>query len=154
MPAFFSFAMTSMNCDHVFGGWTPAFAKSSLLYQKPTTPTLYGMAYCRPLTCQPAAEPPIVLIQLFTNGVRSLTFFALTWSTRPPPPQFWKMSGGLLDCKPIGIFVFRFSFWSGTDLILTLGCAFWNSLMAVVHNFKPSPWVALCHHTRVCVFCD
>src|SRR5580765_990651 len=115
MPAPFSFATSVMSCGHVVGGDViPAFAKRSLLYQKPTTPTLYGIAYCRPFTCHPAAEPPIFLIHGATYFVRSATLCAFTWSTSWPPPQFWKTSGGLLDWSAIGTFVGNDSFWSGT----------------------------------------
>src|SRR5690242_1927577 len=102
MPAAFSFEITDRSSGQVFGAVTPALAKSCLLYQKPTTPTLYGTAYCLPFTCQPAAEPPMLLIHGATYFVRSATLPALTWSTSWPPPQFWNTSGGLLDCSATG----------------------------------------------------
>ena len=117
-----------MNCGQVLGGAViPACLKSALLYQNPTTPTLYGIAYCLPLTCQPAAEPPIDLIHGLTYFVRSATLPALTWSTSWPPPQFWKTSGGLSDWSAIGIFVVNCSFCTGTALTVTSGCSLWNS---------------------------
>src|SRR5665213_101821 len=98
MPAVFSFATSLRKSGHVVGGdEMPALAKRSLLYQKPTTPTLYGMPYCWPLTCQPAADPPMFLIHDFTYLVRFATFPAFTSSTRRPPPHSWKMSGGFPD---------------------------------------------------------
>ena len=102
----------------------PACLKSALLYQKPTTPTLYGVAYCWPFTCQPAAEPPMVLIQGATYLVTFATLPAFCWSTSPPPPQLWNTSGGLSDWSAIGIFVWNCSFWSGTALIVTFGYFF------------------------------
>src|SRR3954470_20942604 len=111
MPAVLSFVMSPMKSGHVRGGAEmPAFANSSLLNQKPTTPTLYGIAYCFPLTCQPAAEPPIFLIQGATYFVRSATLCAFTWSTSWPPPQFWNTSGGFDDWSAIGTFVLNASF--------------------------------------------
>src|SRR3954452_24436435 len=154
MPAAFSFATAARNWGHVVGAAvTPALAKRSLLYQKPTTPTLYGIAYCLPLTCQPAAEPPIVLIHDFTYFVRSATFFAFTWSTSWPPPQFWKTSGGLFDCSAIGMRVFcRTSFWNATGLTVTFGCFAWNSFATACQSASPAPWLALCHQTSVTDF--
>src|SRR4029079_7179592 len=154
MSAAFSLLIAAISCGQVFGvDVIPAFAKSSLLYQNPTTPTLYGIAYCLPLTCQPAAEPPIVLIHGLTYLVRSCTLFAFTWSTSEPPPQFWKTSGGLFDASAIGILVFwRTSFWKGTGLTVTSGCAAWNSFATWSHNALPAPWLALCHQTSVTAF--
>ena len=39
------------------------------------------MMVALPFTCQPAAEPPMLLIHGCTYFVRSATFFAFTWST-------------------------------------------------------------------------
>src|SRR5262249_35945231 len=100
-----------------------------------------------------AAEPPIVLIHGFTYFVRSATFFAFTWSTSWPPPQFWKTSGGLFDCSAIGTFVVNCSFWSGIALTVTFGCSLWKSFWTFVQSFRPSPCVALCHQTSVTAFC-
>src|SRR5215510_7403097 len=96
IPAVLSLATSAMNCGQVVGvDVIPACLKSVLLYQKPTTPTLYGTAYCWPLTCQPAAEPPIVLIHGCTYFVMLATLPAFTSSTSAPPPHSWKTSGGL-----------------------------------------------------------
>ena len=90
MPAALSLETSSRNSSHVFGGASmPAFLKSALLYQKPTIPRLYGMPYCLPLTCQPAAEPPMLLIQGATWLVMFMTLPALTWSASWPPPHCW-----------------------------------------------------------------
>src|SRR3954452_22845483 len=130
----------------------PALAKSCLLYQNPTTPTLYGIAYCWPFTCQPAAEPPMFLIHGATYLVRFATLCAFTWSTSWPPPQFWNTSGGLDDWSAIGILVVNCSFWIGTALTVTSGCSLWNSAATCVHSFSPAPCVALCHQTSVTDF--
>ena len=63
----------------------------------------------------------MVLIHGATYLVTSATLPAFTWSTSPPPPHFWKTSGGLFDWRAIGIFVVNCSFWSGTFLIVTFG---------------------------------
>src|SRR4026209_2655768 len=150
MPACFSFSIAARNCGHVAGSaWVRAWAKSPLLYQKPTPPTLYGTAYCLPLTCQPAAVPPMLLIHGLTYFVRSATLPAFCWSTRPPPPQLWNTSGGLSDCSAIGILVLNCSFCSGTALIVMPGCCFWNSAAMSLYSFTPGPCVTLCHHTSV-----
>jgi hypothetical protein len=101
----------------------PAFWKSSLLYQKPTMPRLYGTPYCLPSVCQPAAEPPRLSIQSFDPSVRSMTLPEFTWSAMLPPPHCWKTSGGSLDCRATGILVWNCSFWIASILNFTLGCA-------------------------------
>src|SRR4051794_6020228 len=154
MPAAFSFAMSAKSAGHVVGPpLIPAFLKRSLLYQNPTTPSEYGMPYCLPLTCHPAAAPPMVLIHGFTHFVRSATLWALTWSARAPPPHCWKTSGGLLDCSAIGIFVFCSDVLSnGSAFTLMFGWSFVNSFAAVAQSARPTPCDALCHHTRVTDF--
>src|SRR5215475_4358698 len=125
MLAACSFFTSAMNCGQVVGvDEIPACLNSVLLYQKPTTPTLYGTAYCLPFTCQPAAEPPIVLIHGFTYLEMSATLPAFTSSTSAPPPHSWNTSGGLFDASAIGIFVCCSTFVSNaTGLIVTSGCA-------------------------------
>src|SRR4026208_171043 len=100
IPACLSLPTAARNCGQVFGADAmPACLKSCLLYQKPTTPTLYGTASCLPVTSpspsQPRPGPPIVLIHGLTYFVTSATLPAFPWSTRPPPPQLWNTSGGL-----------------------------------------------------------
>src|SRR3954452_15920862 len=148
--------MSAMNAVQLLGApLMPAFLKRSLLYQKPTTPRLYGMPYCFPFTCQPAAAPPIVLIHGFTYFVRSATFLALTCSASSPQPHCWKTSGGLLDCRAIGIFVFcSASFWIGTFLTVTFGWSLWNSFATWSNSALPgpAPGTALFHQTSVTFF--
>ena len=49
MPACLSFCTSARKSSHVPGGEEmPAFLKSVLLYQTPTTPRLYGTPYCLP----------------------------------------------------------------------------------------------------------
>src|SRR5262245_47912095 len=140
MPAAFSFETADMNCGQVFGVVAiPACLKSALLYQKPTTPTLYGIAYCLPLTCQHAADPPMRWSHDETYFVRSATLPAFTWSTSCPPPQFWKTSGGSSDWRAIGTLVVNCSFCSGIALTVTFGCSLWNSAATFFHSFNPSP---------------
>src|SRR5215831_16529275 len=79
----------------------------------------------------------------------SATLPALTWSTSPPPPQFWNTSGGLFDCRASGILVVNCSFWSGTSWIVTPGWDFSNSLATWAQRALPAPWLALFHQTRV-----
>ncbi len=51
MPASFSVCTSASNSSHVAGGASmPAWAKRSLLYQKPTMPALNGTPYCLPST--------------------------------------------------------------------------------------------------------
>src|SRR4029077_10714521 len=77
------------------------------------------------------------------------TLPAFTWSTSPPPPQFWNTSGGSFDCRASGIFVVNCSFWSGTSWIFTPGGCASNSLATWAHRAFPAPWLALFHQTRV-----
>src|SRR5215207_2308542 len=50
-PALLSFCTSLRNSSQVVGGASiPAFLKCFLLYQKPTTPRLYGIPYCLPST--------------------------------------------------------------------------------------------------------
>src|SRR5262249_51825328 len=115
MPAAFSFPMSARNSSHVVGGALMlALVKRSLLYQKPTTPRLYGIPYCLPLTCQPWTELPRLPIHDLVSEVRSLTLPAWTWSASWPPPHCWKTSGGSDDCSATGILVVNCSFWIGT----------------------------------------
>ena len=51
MPLALSVPTSSSSSAQVAGGaLIPASAKRSLLYQKPTSPKLYGMPYCLPST--------------------------------------------------------------------------------------------------------
>ena len=100
MFAAFSLATSAMNCGQVVGVEViPACLKSALLYQKPTTPTLYGTPYCWPFTCQPAADAADGLDPRRDVLGDVATLPAFTWSTSAPPPHSWKTSGGLLDCE-------------------------------------------------------
>ena len=65
----------------------PAFSKSILLYQKPTTPTENGSAYVLPSTCQPATEPPTVSMASLADSEMSWVRPASTWSASSPPPR-------------------------------------------------------------------
>src|SRR6476646_2312970 len=100
MFAAFSLFTVAINCAQVFGvDVIPACLNRSLLYQNPTTPTLYGTAYCWPFTCQPAADLPRVLIHGLTYLVMFATLPAFTSLTNAPPPHSWKTSGGLFDAS-------------------------------------------------------
>ncbi len=48
---------------------------------------------------------------------------ALACSTIVPPPQLWKMSGGLPDCMTVVSLVLKASFSSTVILMFTFGCA-------------------------------
>ena len=129
MLAAFSFVMSLKSSSQVAGGAVmPAWVKSALLYQKPTTPRLYGTPYCLPLYCQPATAPPRDEIHGLTYLVMSPTLPAFTWVASAPPPHCWKMSGGLLDWSASGILVFcSCSFWIGTGFTVTVGWSLWKS---------------------------
>src|SRR5436190_23203441 len=49
----------------------------------------------------------------------------------------------------MGIFVLNCSFWVGTTLIVTFGCAFMYSFATVCQKLLPGSAVALCHHSIV-----
>src|SRR6266567_5615484 len=59
------------------------------------------------------------------------------------------MSGGLLDCSASGILVVNCSFWIGTFLIVTFGCAAWNELAMLCHTPRRGWVVPLFHQVRV-----
>src|SRR5690554_2906714 len=72
VPASFSLLTASSSSGSVVGGVVmPASLKRSLLYQKPSTPNVYGSAYCFPSTCQGFTVAPSSAIVSDSAPVRS-----------------------------------------------------------------------------------
>src|SRR5580693_2656419 len=150
MPAALSLASSDSSWAIVVGGEVmPALANRSLRYQKPTTCWSYGMPYCAPLTCQPAAAWPSSVIQLDVSELRLASLPEVNWVASWPPPHCWKMSGGLSDFRAIGILVVNRSLWIGTTLTVTFGCDAWNAA-ATLSQTPSRGWVLpLFHQVRV-----
>src|SRR6185437_3024485 len=103
------------------------------------------MPYCLPFACQPAAVAPSSLIQLETADVRSMTLPEVIWLVSWPPPHCWKMSGGLPPARAAGTFVLNCSFWIGSTVNFTLGCAAVESAAACAQSDVTGSVVPLCH---------
>src|SRR4030095_2561097 len=68
-----SLVISALRSSNVVGGAVmPAWVKTSLLYQKPSTPKLYGRPYCLPSTDQILAAAPMLATSGLTRSVRSL----------------------------------------------------------------------------------
>src|SRR5690606_21089998 len=151
MPASFNAWTSSRNSSQVVGGASiPAWAKSSLLYQKPTMPRSKGMAYTPPSTSKrltaPALRSPM---KSPASSLISRTRPASTWSARSPPPQDWNKSGGSLDCSRGSMASLNASFSLTTMSKVTWGFISTNSSAIVCHNSSMAPWFWMCHHSMV-----
>src|SRR5512147_1721566 len=66
-----------------------------------------------------------------------------------PPPQLWKISGGVPPCMTVVSLVLKASFSSIVMLILTLGCLAIYSLAISCQSVLPGSTVVICHHSTV-----
>src|ERR1044071_8271315 len=69
-----------------------------------------------------------------------------------PPPQLWKISGGVPPCRTVANLVLKASFSRMVILILTFGWAAIYSLAMVCQRVLPGSMVVICHHSMV-TFC-
>src|SRR5882724_8946467 len=130
----------------------PALPKRSLLCQKPTMPVSTGDAYVfPPVPYGSNAAGMSVSFQAATSAVMSLTIPASACWKSTPPPQVWKMSGGLPAWMFVVSFVLNASFSSGVISNLTPGCAASNWCAMSAHFDSIGSVFAMCHHLIVLV---